>query len=301
MNKSAKQKQITVLIVVLAALLALTGTALAAAVICQQSARTQTAAVSDNIITTNKLGTAVEAGSMPLSWTMVADGRASGGNATLELYKGSAEATDAFRAENLFPGDTETKEYQLKVSHKGSITVHFAVTPKAGKAWSDYKLSEVLKCKVAVYNGSTLLGETTADGLMKDLPQIDHTLSSSGTTTDTLTYKITVSLDTSVGNDYQDKDLSADFRWWVETDSDGGSGGGTIIVIPDPENPTPPTPTDPDQPTPDQPTPEQSGGELAPKTGDTNNLLLWVALAAGSMSVLLLLFLTGKRKKEGEA
>ena len=55
------------------------------------------------------------------------------------------------------------------------------------------------------------------DGLMRDMPEsVSYQLASRERTTDELYYEITAYLDTSVGNDYQNKDLVADFRWWVE-------------------------------------------------------------------------------------
>ena len=64
-------------------------------------------------------------------------------------------------------------------------------------------------------------------------------------------YQIDVSLDTSVGNEYQAAKLLADFAWYVEDE------GGL----------TPP-----------------------PQTGDTTNLVLWAVLAASSLLLLIFLW-----------
>lgn len=76
-----------------------------------------------------------------------------------------------------------------------------------------------------------------------------------------LEYEITAYLDTSVGNDYQNKDLIADFKWWVE---------------------------------------ETGNLDDSPKTGDTSNILLWAVLAAGSLSMMILLLVTHRRKEDEE-
>ena len=57
-----------------------------------------------------------------------------------------------------------------------------------------------------------------------------------GTTTAELYYKITVYLDTSVGNEYQNTRLVSDFRWWVEETgnleppSQTGDGFNTFLL-----------------------------------------------------------------------
>ena len=65
---------------------------------------------------------------------------------------------------------------------------------------------------------------------MRDMPkQLSSPLSGRGT--DELHYEITAYLDTSVGNDYQNKDLIADFRWWVEETGNLGPKTGDSFGI----------------------------------------------------------------------
>lgn len=158
-----------------------------------------------------------------------------------------------FRVDNMFPGDRNNRYYQVSVSHKASVQVRFHAEVRPGYE----KLAEVLKCRV------TLVGQQALyDGLMSEMPEsVIHTLYTNKETTSTLLYEITAYLDTSVGNDYQEKDLIADFRWWVE----------------DRENLIP------------------------PQTGDDSHIVLWGVIAIGSfMSILILLF-TGRWKKKREA
>ena len=52
---------------------------------------------------------------------------------------------------------------------------------------------------------------------MKDMPiSINLLLNTYKSTVSEVCYEITAYLDTSVGNEYMDNDLIADFRWWVE-------------------------------------------------------------------------------------
>lgn len=149
--------------------------------------------------------------------------------ATIELYNKQAEENTPFQVGNMFPGDSETKYFRVRVSYHDKITVHYKATVRPGYE----KLAEVLKVRVRLLT----TGEMLYDGLMRDMPEsLTHKLASKKSTTDELYYEITAYLDTSVGNDYQNKDLIADFKWWVE---------------------------------------ETGNLDDSPQTGDTSNILLW--------------------------
>ena len=174
--------------------------------------------------------------------------------ATIELYNKQPEENTPFHVGNMFPGDAEIKYFCVRVSYHDKITVHYKATVRPGYE----KLAEVLKVRVKLLS----TGEMLYDGLMRDMPEsLTHKLASKKSTTDELYYEITAYLDTSVGNDYQNKDLIADFKWWVE-----------------------------------------ETGNLAdsPKTGDTSNILLWAVLAAGSLSLIIILHVTRRRKEDEE-
>ena len=121
----------------------------------------------------------------------------------------------AFTLNNMFPGDAEYKDYELNISHKNNIDVVFNVHFREESA----KLAEVLMLKVEIDNAEKY------NGLMKDLGQLTYTLPAGQPKA---TYRLTVYLDTSVGNEYQNKELNADFEWYYTPESSGGgSGGGT--------------------------------------------------------------------------
>lgn len=174
--------------------------------------------------------------------------------ATIELYNKQPEENTPFQVGNMFPGDAEIKHFCVRVSYHDKITVHYKATVRPGYE----KLAEVLKVRVKLLS----TGETMYDGLMRDMPEsLTHKLASKKSTTDELYYEITAYLDTSVGNDYQNKDLIADFKWWVE---------------------------------------ETGNLDDSPKTGDTSNILLWAVLAACSGSMMILLLVTRRRKEDEE-
>ena len=172
--------------------------------------------------------------------------------ATIELYNKQPEENTAFAVGNMFPGDSETKYFRVRVSYHDTITVHYKATVRPGYE----KLAEVLKVRVKLLS----TGETMYDGGIADMPEsLTHKLASKKSTTDELYYEITAYLDTSVGNDYQNKDLIADFKWWVE---------------------------------------ETGNLDDSPQTGDTSNILLWAVLAACSGSMMILLLVVRRRKEE---
>ena len=174
--------------------------------------------------------------------------------ATIELYNKQPEENTPFQVGNMFPGDSETKYFRVRVSYHDKITVHYKATVRPGYE----KLAEVLKVRIKLLS----TGKTMYDGLMRDMPEsLTHKLASKKSTTDELYYEITAYLDTSVGNDYQNKDLIADFKWWVE---------------------------------------ETGNLDDSPKTGDTSNILLWAVLAACSGSMMILLLVTRRRKEDEE-
>lgn len=174
--------------------------------------------------------------------------------ATIELYNKQPEENTPFQVGNMFPGDSETKYFRVRVSYHDKITVHYKATVRPGYE----KLAEVLKVRVKLLSTD----EMQYDGLMRDMPEgLTHKFASQKSTTDELYYEITAYLDTSVGNDYQNKDLIADFKWWVE---------------------------------------ETGNLDDSPQTGDTSNILLWAVLAVCSGSVMILLLVTRRRKEDEE-
>lgn len=129
---------------------------------------------------------------------------------TLSISKNNAADQTPFAVGNMFPGDMETKDYCIKVTHKDKVTLKFTADIHTGYE----KLAEVLKMKIILKGNNTVL----YDGLMKDVPEyLDHLVVGNTTsTTEEITYVISTYLDTSVGNPYMNKELKADFKWWVE-------------------------------------------------------------------------------------
>lgn len=174
----------------------------------------------------------------------------------LELYDKQPKDNTAFQIGNMFPGDSQTNYYRVRVSYSGKITVGYKATVKKGYE----KLGEALKIRIKLINS----GEILYDGYIREMPEsLTYTSVSFNKTVDELNYEITAYLDTSVGNEYQNKTLIADFNWWAE---------------------------------------ETENLESSPKTGISADFLPFViiSLAAGLIFVFLLLARgRGKEKENG--
>ena len=277
-----QKKKIRIIIIVLAILLGLSLLALGGTLIYNKiaNATPATVTVPDNLITpdedttkpdnsdsqapdssdtekpdssdtqTPNSSTATSSSAVPMQSTTAEVKKA----ATVELYNKQPEENTPFQVGNMFTGDSETKYFRVRVSYHDTITVHYKATVRPGYE----KLAEVLKVRIRLLSA----GETMYDGLMRDMPEsLTHKLASKKSATDELYYEITAYLDTSVGNDYQNKDLIADFKWWVE---------------------------------------ETGNLDDSPQTGDTSNILLWAVLAAGSLGMIIILLVTRRRKEDEE-
>ena len=146
--------------------------------------------------------------------------------ATVE-FKGNHAA---MTASGMLPGDSEEKTFTVTVKHRKTATVHFeaklandsVIDDTTGRKLSDGMNIKVVQGTDTLYNGS-IAGLTTAT----PRPPVDVEVPGSRTTD--LPYTITVSLPTSAGNEFQNKTLTIDLKWWLVSD-EGGGGGGTIIV-----------------------------------------------------------------------
>ncbi len=151
--------------------------------------------------------------------------------ATLALYRGNASAAQAFALPNMLPGDTAEKEFTVNVSHRGKVTLYFSAGPDDAAAPLAGGLQLTVTC-----NNTQLYSGTFADVpavLPVDVP------GTAADTTDAMTYRVTVALPTSAGNEYQDLTMTADLNWWVDelapapgtdpaaSDSTATSGGTT--------------------------------------------------------------------------
>ena len=118
-----------------------------------------------------------------------------------------------FNVPNMFPGDSVAEEYTVTVRHRDPLTLYFGIDiPNV-----DNKLAEALHVKVVLPSKNT----TLYDGLMKDIPAAGvPVVLPRGE--NKMVYAITVTLPTSAGNEYMNRNLTVDLLWWYEQESSGG-------------------------------------------------------------------------------
>ena len=172
----------------------------------------------------------------------------------LELYQNHPTDNQKFEAKDLLPGDHLIQYFCVKTYHDTNISLFFR-TEITDETKS---LADVLHLKVT----NTSTGKVLCDAPFAEVGQQEFSeLLQKNTEGQTISYyQVDVSLDTSVGNEYQAALLKADFEWYVEDD------GGLI----------PP-----------------------PQTGDTTNTILWIiAMLSVLLLVLLLIIRSRKEKKQ---
>ena len=225
-----RKKRWKVVIIILSVLLVLSLAALAATRIYSYLSDTQpvTVMVPDNIITpdpanppetqasTEGVGGGTAASSSQTAGPESTAPGSSGSTASKEaaalvisLFDKYAGENQPFQVRDMFPGDTQTRYFCVRISHTGDAVVRYHADIRDGYE----KLAEVLMIQIRL----PATGETLYDGLMRDMPSsLNYTLKADESTVDELYYEITAYLDTSVGNEYQFQQLAADFHWWVE-------------------------------------------------------------------------------------
>ena len=257
-----QQKKVNTAIVALSVLLAVSVTSLAGLLVYKAvtAPKSTTTVVSDNILTqeteASSVPETVPSSSGPDSSTepQPTVGTTRGTvpqtvKTTISLHNRNTDDNVPFQSGNMFPGDNETAYYCVRVSHKGDVILRFRADIRPGYE----KLSEVLGCRVVLPES----GEVLYDGLMRDMPDsVNRPLNADKPTVSDVAYEITAYLDTSVGNEYMNKDLVADFRWWVEETENTDS----------------------------------------PQTGESFSLYLWLCIASGASLLLILLLKKCKKE-----
>ena len=238
----------------------------------------------------------------------------------IQLYKNNLTSNDPFDVRNMFPGDTEVKNFAVRVHHKGRINLYFTV--KERESTGTARLASVLEVQIT----NLMTGAVVYTGLMDDLiGQVFTTkLPLRLLRTTDVYYQVSVHLPTKTGNPYQRTSFSCDFIWTIdEKYLDAGVGLlGGLGILPCPcklgelcwgpdgriccegdcdcgdgcdcpcckcnEEPDITDPGDPGEPI------------NPPPTGDTFDVSLYVAMVVFPALLLLLLFATRRRRGEDE-
>ena len=166
----------------------------------------------------------------------------------ISLYSNHSSDNASFNITNMFPGDSVTNKYNVKVSYHDKVSVLFNVD-----YLNEYsKLASVTNIKVKLINDDN--DKVLYDGFVCDLKDnnLSYALESSNNKTEVLEYEITISLDTSVNNDYQNKELKLDFIWSIDK--------------------------------------EETKNLIVPSTGYSSNIILWISLIIFSLIMIVFLY-----------
>ncbi len=119
-------------------------------------------------------------------------------------------AVAEFRMEisNMLPGDSDTKNYEIELKHEEDVYLYFQVNIEK----TTNNLENVLYIKVENKDNSTVVCEGNLANVAEKKFKEEFTLTNSNKN-EKLNYKITVAMDTSAGNEYQNSSLSLSFVW----------------------------------------------------------------------------------------
>lgn len=247
-NAEHKKLNIALLLLLVAALLALAG-------VLFMHAKPDAVSPDNHIETTEKL-------SMTVSRTALfsaLNGEESGA-ALLDAEVTLPGAQEAMDGTGMLPGDSKQETYTVSVKYGEPVKLHFGATLRTNGSADSQLLAEGLL--VTVYRDGELLYDGTVAGLAES-QQAQEGLEILEPSPTKLTYTIKVTLPTSAGNEYQDKTVTVDLKWWLTSDSGGSHpGGGEVIVV--------------------------------PKTGDDFPMELMIGAAA--LALVLLVVLLGRRR-----
>lgn len=224
----------------------------------------------------------------------------------LELYEGHPGDNEPFQVDNMLPGDLVTRYFCVKAYHTGEIELMFR--PKVTEQTKS--LGDVLHIKVTHLDSGRVLCDAAFSEIQGQ--SFAQALTADEQGESTAYYQIDVSMDTSVGNEYQAAMLKADFEWYVEgeqpvptestditqsTDTTGSTdtteSTGTI------QSTTTTTATQSTggvAPTASTTTGQPGGLTPPPQTGDSATGALWVVAVSSFLSLAAVLLL--RRRKE---
>lgn len=183
------------------------------------------------------------------------------GAALLDAEVSLPGAQEAMGMAGMLPGDSSKEEaYTVSVKYSEPVKLHFGATLRTNGSADSQLLAEGLL--ITVYRDGELLYDGTVAGLAES-QQAQEGLEILEPSPTKLTYTIKVTLPTSAGNEYQNKSVTVDLKWWLTSDSGGSHpGGGEVIVV--------------------------------PKTGDDFPMELMIGTAA--LALVLLVVLLGRRR-----
>ncbi len=135
---------------------------------------------------------------------------------TLELYKGKPSDNQRFEVTNMFPGDTRTQYFCVRAAHDTDLELFF----RTDIVEQTKALGDLLHIKVTHLESGRVLCDAPFSAV--NGKEVSEVLKANSEKSTIASYQIDVSLDTSVGNEYQASMLNADLNWYVKDADEGG-------------------------------------------------------------------------------
>lgn len=139
-------------------------------------------------------------------------------NESLTLSDSKPEENQSFQVSNMIPGEEYTQTYRIEVNYKKAKVVSFRASVSEGSK----KLAEAMQITVKRMDTEEIL----FSGALAGMSWVDWNLSQkSKLTAQELVYEVTVFLDRSLSNEYQDQSVTIKLDWQME------KGSGTSLWV----------------------------------------------------------------------
>ena len=123
-------------------------------------------------------------------------------NEVIELSKETETVNKTFKVSNMFPGDSKTQTYSVDILDNEVEKISFVAEVASESA----PITDVLIITLTVDNAT----HPYFRGTVNDLPEGGIVIPVDG---DTMKFHITVTLDTSAGNECQNGEIAVNFSW----------------------------------------------------------------------------------------
>ena len=153
--------------------------------------------------------------------------------ASLDLKTENEEENLPFDVEKMDKNSVELKMYRVIATYNSNFVLKYDMEIRSDEEFK--KLAEIMNIKVEL-NNETLLYE----GLLCDMDVLELELKANEKTITEFLFNVTISLDSTFGEDYYGKTLMADMSWWIEEQdyiSVDNNKFTTIVPVPPVEPP----------------------------------------------------------------
>ena len=157
--------------------------------------------------------------------------------ADLEFNNSNAEENIPFEVEGMNGGDSECILYRVVATYNSDFVLKYDMTIREDEEFQ--KLAEILKIKVELVktDGEALL----YDGLLTDMSAVEIDLNADKYTTTEYLFRITMYLDSPLGEQYYGQKLIADMSWWIEEQDNISIANNEFTTVSKTTPPDPPT------------------------------------------------------------